>query len=62
MEGGEKKKKIQINESRKQKKEMKDLRFTAATKNSVFWDIEPSSYFTGNTLHLLYRAQPVDAA
>jgi hypothetical protein len=36
--------------------------FTAVTmKNAVFWDIKPSSYFTGNTLRLRYRAQPVNA-
>jgi hypothetical protein len=30
---------------------------TAATmKNAVFWDIKPSSYFTGDTLRLHYRA------
>jgi hypothetical protein len=35
--------------------------FTAVTmKNAVFWDIKPSSYFTGDTLHLCYRAQPVN--
>jgi hypothetical protein len=35
--------------------------FTAVTmKNAVFWDIKPSSYFTGDTL-LRYRAQPVNA-
>jgi hypothetical protein len=28
-------------------------------KNIVFWDIKPSSYFTGDTLHLHYRVQPV---
>jgi hypothetical protein len=36
--------------------------FTAVTmKNVVFWDIEPSSYFTGDTLRLRYRVQPVNA-
>jgi hypothetical protein len=36
--------------------------FTAVTmKNAVLWDIKPSSYFTGETLHLRYRAQPVNA-
>jgi hypothetical protein len=36
--------------------------FTAVTMNSaIFWDIKPSSYFTGDTLHLRYRAQPVNA-
>jgi hypothetical protein len=25
-------------------------------KNAVFWDIKPSSYLTGDTLHLHYRA------
>jgi hypothetical protein len=35
--------------------------FTAATmKNTVFWDIKTSSYFTGDTLRLLYRAQSVN--
>jgi hypothetical protein len=28
-------------------------------KNAVFWDIKPSSYLTGDTLRLRYRAQPV---
>jgi hypothetical protein len=27
----------------------------------LFWDIEPSSYLTGDTLRLCYRAQPVNA-
>jgi hypothetical protein len=36
--------------------------FTAVTKkNAVFWDIKPSSYLTGNTSRLPYRAQPVNA-
>jgi hypothetical protein len=36
--------------------------FTARTmKNVVFWDIKPSSYLTGDTLRLRYRAQPVNA-
>jgi hypothetical protein len=36
--------------------------YTAANmKNAVFWDIKPSSYLTGDTLHLLCRAQPVNA-
>jgi hypothetical protein len=36
--------------------------FTAVTmKNAVFWDIKPSSYFTGDTLLLHYRVQPVNA-
>jgi hypothetical protein len=30
-------------------------------KNVVFWDIKPSSYFTGDTLLLHYRVQPVNA-
>jgi hypothetical protein len=30
-------------------------------KNVVFWDIEHSSYFTGDTLPLRYRVQPVNA-
>jgi hypothetical protein len=30
-------------------------------KNIVFWDIKTLSYFTGDTLFLLYRAQPVNA-
>jgi hypothetical protein len=36
--------------------------FTAVTtKNVVFWDKKPSSYFTGDTLLLHYRVQPVNA-
>jgi hypothetical protein len=36
--------------------------FTAATmKNVVAWDIKYSSYLTGDTLLLRYRAQPVNA-
>jgi hypothetical protein len=36
--------------------------FTAVTmKNVVFWDKKPSSYFTGDTLRLRYRIQPVNA-
>jgi hypothetical protein len=36
--------------------------FTVVTmKNSVFWDIKPSSYFTEDTLLPRYRAQPVNA-
>jgi hypothetical protein len=35
--------------------------FTAVTmKNVVFWDIKPSSYFTGDTLRLSYRVQTVN--
>jgi hypothetical protein len=35
---------------------------TAVTmKNIVFWDIKTSSYLTGDTLRLCYRAQPVTA-
>jgi hypothetical protein len=30
-------------------------------KNAVYWDIKPSSYLTGDTLRLHYRAQPVNA-
>jgi hypothetical protein len=30
-------------------------------KNAVFWDINPSSYFTGDTLRLSYTVQPVNA-
>jgi hypothetical protein len=30
-------------------------------RNPIFWDINLSSYFTGNTLLLRYRAQPVNA-
>jgi hypothetical protein len=30
-------------------------------KTAVFWDIKPRSYFTGDTLLLQYRAQPVNA-
>jgi hypothetical protein len=29
-------------------------------KNAVFWDIKSSSYLTGDTLRLHYRAQPVN--
>jgi hypothetical protein len=36
--------------------------FAAVTmKNAIFWDIKPSSYFTGDTLRLHYRVQPVNA-
>jgi hypothetical protein len=36
--------------------------FTAVTmENVVFWDENPSSYFTGDTLRLHYRDQPVNA-
>jgi hypothetical protein len=36
--------------------------FTAvAMNNIVYWDKEPSSYLTGDTLRLRYRAQPVNA-
>jgi hypothetical protein len=28
-------------------------------KNAVFWDIKPSSYLTGHTLHIHYRGQPI---
>jgi hypothetical protein len=36
--------------------------FTAVTmKNAVFWDIKPSSYLTGDTLRLRFRAQQVNA-
>jgi hypothetical protein len=34
---------------------------TAVTMNVVFWDIKPSSYRTGDTLRLRYRAKPVNA-
>jgi hypothetical protein len=30
-------------------------------KNVVFWDKKPSSHFTGDTLHLCYKVQPVNA-
>jgi hypothetical protein len=30
-------------------------------KNVVFWDINPSSYFTGSTLCLRYIAQPINS-
>jgi hypothetical protein len=30
-------------------------------KNVVFWDIKPSSYFTGDTLRLRYGALSVNA-
>jgi hypothetical protein len=36
--------------------------FTAVTtRNAALWDIKPISYLTGDTLHLPYRAQPVNA-
>jgi hypothetical protein len=36
--------------------------FVAVTmKNFVFWDISPSSYFTGDTLRLRHKVQPVNA-
>jgi hypothetical protein len=36
--------------------------FTAVTmKNTVLWDINPSTYFTRNTLLLCNRNQPVNA-
>jgi hypothetical protein len=36
--------------------------FTAVTmKSGIFWDIKHSLYFTGDTLHLHYRVQPVNA-
>jgi hypothetical protein len=36
--------------------------FTGVTmRNVVLWDIKPSLYFTGDTLHLHYRVQPVNA-
>jgi hypothetical protein len=36
--------------------------FTAVTmKNVFFWDIKPSSYFTGDILRLCYRDQPANA-
>jgi hypothetical protein len=36
--------------------------FTAVTtKNPFFWDIKTQLYLTGNTLHLLYTAQPFNA-
>jgi hypothetical protein len=36
--------------------------FSAVTKkNVVFWDINTSSYLTGDTLRLRYRVQPVNA-
>jgi hypothetical protein len=34
---------------------------TAVTMKIVFWDIKPSSYLTGDTLRLRYKAQPVNA-
>jgi hypothetical protein len=30
-------------------------------KNGVFWNIKLSSYLTGDTIPLRYRAQPVNA-
>jgi hypothetical protein len=36
--------------------------FTAvAMKAAIFWDKNPSSYLTGDTLRLHYRDQPVNA-
>jgi hypothetical protein len=35
--------------------------FTAMTMKNVFWDKSPSSYLTGNTLRLRYRAKPVNS-
>jgi hypothetical protein len=44
---------------------LKFVRFEVSTavtmKNVVFCDIKPSSYFTGDTLRLRYRVQPVNA-
>jgi hypothetical protein len=41
------------------------IRFEVCTdvtrKNAIFWDIEPSSYLTGDTLHLRYTDQAVSA-
>jgi hypothetical protein len=34
---------------------------TVTMKNAVFWDINPSSYLTENTLRLRYRAKPANA-
>jgi hypothetical protein len=34
---------------------------TVTTKNVFFWDIKPSSYFTGDTLPLHYRVQQVNS-
>jgi hypothetical protein len=35
---------------------------TAVTmKNIAFWDIKPSSHYTGDTLLLHYRSHPVNA-
>jgi hypothetical protein len=34
---------------------------TGGLKNAVLWNIKPSSYLTRDTLHLRYRAQPVNA-
>jgi hypothetical protein len=43
----------------------KAVRFEVSTavpmKNAVFWDIKLHSYFTGDTLRLHYRVQPVNA-
>jgi hypothetical protein len=30
-------------------------------KNGVFWDIKPRSYLAGDTFHLRYKAQSVNA-
>jgi hypothetical protein len=35
--------------------------FTAVTMKNVFRDIKSGSYFTGDTLRLHYRVQPVNA-
>jgi hypothetical protein len=36
--------------------------FAAVTMmNAVFWDVNPSLYFTGDTLLLRYRVQPLNA-
>jgi hypothetical protein len=36
--------------------------FTGVTmKNAIFWDIKANSYFTGDTLRLRYRSNPVTA-
>jgi hypothetical protein len=38
-----------------------DVLMTVTMKNVVFCDIKPSSYLTGDTLRIHYRAQPLNA-
>jgi hypothetical protein len=37
-----------------------EISMAVTMKNGVFWDIKPSSYFTGDTLPHHYRIQPVN--